>query len=193
MYADWQMRQTPKTFTGLRMRAAIQTGMSTCLRVSELLSLKISDLNFETGIIAVRTKGDKPHRVILNQTAKDAIREYLAIRGEDGCPFLFVTANKNSVKKWMVNDCQRSLRKLGRKLGFKINITPHLIFRRSIATHMFKENVPLGVIQSALNHSSSSVTTRFYLGNMAFEDVKKHHDRVMNFDVNIDSRKEGEI
>lgn len=170
-----------KTFTGLRMRAAIKTGMSTCLRISELLSLKISDLN-EGGIVAVRTKGNKSHRVILNKASQDAIKAFLAARGNDECPFIFVTANKKSVKQWQANDFQRSLRNLGKKLGFNINITTHLINRRSIATHWFKEGVPLGVIQAALNHSSSSVTTKFYLGNMAFEDVIKHHKRVMDID-----------
>lgn len=170
-----------KTFTGLRMRAALQTGMSTCLRISELLSLKISDLNFETGVVAVRTKGDKPHRVILNKASQEAIKAFLAIR-EDNNDFLFVTANQYSVNQWQIGDFQRSLHNLGKKLGFKINITSHLVNRKSIATHMFREGVPLGVIQAALNHSTSAVTTKFYLGNMAFEDLVKHHQRVMDID-----------
>ena len=82
-----------------------------------------------------------------------------------------------------MNDLERGLRNLGKKLGFKINVTPHLIARRSVATLMFKEGVPLGVIQKFLNHSSSQVTTKFYIGNLDFEEVQKHHAKIMNFDI----------
>lgn len=167
--------------TGLRMRAAISSDISTSLRVSELLNIKIKDINFETGILNVRTKGNKPHRVILNQASRKAIKEYLAKRNDD-CEFLFATTTPNP-KKWQVGDFERSLRNLGKKLGFRINITPHLIGRRSVATFMYKEGVPLGIIQAQLNHSSSQVTTKFYIGNLAFEDVLKHHNRVMNFEL----------
>jgi integrase/recombinase XerD len=178
-------------YTGLRMIAALWTIISTSLRVSELLSIKKKDINFETGILSTRTKGDKPHQAVLNQEAKKAIREYLAVRNDDN-EYLFVTANKNKINQWSVGDFQRSLRNLGKKLGFKINITPHLVGRKSVATLMYKEGVPLGVIQAQLNHSSSQVTTKFYIGNLAFQDVLKHHKRVMNFDIESDSSEGGE-
>jgi integrase/recombinase XerD len=180
-----------KNITGLRMRVAIKSIISTGCRVSELLNLNIDDINFKTGIASIRTKGDKPHQVIFNQESLSAISEYLKLRN-DNCEALFATANSSNPKRWQVNDFQRSLRNLGHKLGFKISITPHLIGRRSTATLMYKEGVPLGIIQKFLNHSSAQVTTKFYIGNLDFDEVRKYHKEVMNFDIDASARKEGE-
>lgn len=173
-----------KTITGLRMRAIIQTLISTGCRVSELLGLNKSQLDFEiSSVVSIRTKGNRPHQIIFNEASQTAIQEYLEMRGDDVCDALFATINANNVNRLAVNDLQRGLRNLGRKLGFKINVTPHLIGRRSTATLMFKEGVPLGVIQKFLNHSSSQVTTKFYIGSLDFEEVQKHHAKIMNFDI----------
>ena len=183
-----------KTLTGLRMRAIIQTMISTGVRVSELCNLNKDQIDFETSsVISIRTKGNKPHQIIFNSASQKAIKEYLAIRGEDDCEALFATINQGNVKRLQVNDLQRGLRNLGKKLGFKINVTPHLIARRSVATLMFREGVPLGVIQKFLNHSSSQVTTKFYIGSLDFEDVKRHHEAIMNFDIDSNSGKENVI
>lgn len=183
-----------KTLTGLRMRAIIMTMISTGGRVSEILSLDKDQIDFETSsVISIRTKGNKPHQIIFNPASQDAIQKYLAMRGDDVCPALFATINANNVNRLQVNDLQRGLRNLGKKLGFKINVTPHLIARRSTATLMFQEGVPLGVIQKFLNHSSSQVTTKFYIGSLDFEEVKKHHKAIMNFDINYDTGKEGSV
>ena len=180
-----------KTITGLRMRAIIQTFISTGVRVSELCNLNKDQLNFtETDVVSIRTKGNKPHQIIFNLASQRTINDYLVKRGEDDCEALFVTINTNNRKRLQINDLQRGLRSLGKKLEFKINVTPHLVARRSVATLMFKEGVPLGVIQRFLNHSSSQVTTKFYIGNLDFEEVKKHHKAIMNFDINSNARKE---
>ncbi|MFZ2193165.1 MAG: tyrosine-type recombinase/integrase [Candidatus Moraniibacteriota bacterium] len=180
-----------KTITGLRMRAVIQTAISTGCRVSELLGLNKSQIDFETSsVVSIRTKGNRPHQIIFNPASQMAIQEYLEIRGDDNCDALFATINANNIGRLQVNDLQRGLRNLGKKLGFKINVTPHLIARRSVATLMFKEGVPLGVIQKFLNHSSSQVTTKFYIGNLDFEEVKKHHKAIMDFNVDFNTGKE---
>lgn len=181
-----------KTLTGLRMRATIMTMISTGVRVSELLALDKSQINFsETNVVSIRTKGNKPHQIIFNSASQKAIQEYLLARGEDECEALFATINLNNSKRLQVNDLQRGLRNLGKRLGFKINVTPHLIARRSTATLMFKEGVPLGVIQKFLNHSSSQVTTKFYIGSLDFKEVEKHHKAIMDFDVIPNAEKEG--
>lgn len=183
-----------KTLTGLRMRAIIQTMISTGCRVSELLGLNKDQINFsETDTVSIRTKGNKPHQIIFNSASQNAIKEYLEMRGDDNCEALFATINMNSKKRLQVNDLQRGLRNLGKKMGFKINITPHLIARRSTATLMFQEGVPLGVIQKFLNHSSSQVTTKFYIGSLDFAEVQKHHKVIMDFDVIPNAEKEGGV
>jgi integrase/recombinase XerD len=180
----------PNTITGSRNQAIIEAFISTGCRVAELTSINRNQMNFETGIMSIRTKGDKPHQIIFNKSSLDAIKRYLDKRTDD-CEALFATTHTDSPKRLQINDIQRSLRNLGRKLGFSINVTPHCL-RRSSATLMFKEGVPLGVIQKFLNHSSSQVTTRFYLGNLDFEDLKKNHERVMNFDFDKKEVKGGD-
>lgn len=165
-----------KTITGLRMRAAIWTLISTGCRASELLNLKISEI--ENGIAQIRTKGDKPHQVIFSKQSLDAIGKYLAKR-TDNENWLFVTVTPKP-KPWRISDLERSLRSIGRKIGFKKNIRPHLI-RKSSATILFKNGTPLGVVQAFLNHSSPQVTCKFYLGNANFNELKNNHDRIMNF------------
>jgi site-specific recombinase XerD len=165
--------------TGLRMRAAIWTLISTGCRASELLNLKISDIDLQNGIAQIRTKGNKPHQIIFNKQSLDAIGKYLEKR-TDNEDWLFVAATPNP-KQWSISDLERSLRAIGKKLGFKKNIRPHLI-RKSSATLLFKNGTPLGVVQAFLNHSSPQVTCRFYLGNANFEELKLNHDRVMGFD-----------
>ncbi|MGW8185372.1 MAG: tyrosine-type recombinase/integrase [Candidatus Moraniibacteriota bacterium] len=182
-----------KTITGLRMRAIIQSLISTGCRVSELLGLNKNQIDFEiSAVVSIRTKGNRPHQIIFNPASQLAIQEYLEMRGDDNCDALFATINASKCNRLQVNDLQRGLRNLGKKLGFKINVTPHLIARRSVATLMFKEGVPLGVIQKFLNHSSSQVTTRFYIGNLDFEEVKKHHKVIMNFGIESEAGKEGD-
>ncbi|NTW15343.1 MAG: tyrosine-type recombinase/integrase [Candidatus Moranbacteria bacterium] len=164
--------------TDLRLKAVIESLFSTGCRISELLSLGRSQLDFKTGVVAIRTKGDKPHRIIFNETSRCAIRKYLE-RRNDSCEALFATAKTAVPKRLQVNDVERSLRNLGKKLGYPVSVTPHLI-RRSAATHLFRSGAPLGVIQGFLNHSSSQVTTRFYLGSPDFEDLREAHGRFMD-------------
>lgn len=163
--------------TGLRLRAAIWTLISTGCRASELLNLRKSNIDSKNGVAQIRTKGDKPHQIIFNRQSLDAINKYLEKRNDDE-EWVFVTAVPNP-KRWKISDLERSLRGIGKKMGFKKNIRPHLI-RKSSATLLFKKGTPLGVVQSYLNHSSPQITSRFYLGSSNFEELRRNHDRVMN-------------
>ncbi|HLM84189.1 MAG TPA: site-specific integrase [Candidatus Bathyarchaeia archaeon] len=166
-----------KTITGTRLRAFTEISISTGCRLSEVLNLKISDIDFENGVANIRTKGDKPHMIFFTESSLDAIKKYLAMR-KDHHPNLFVTATPNP-KPWQANDVERSLRMIGKKLGFKKNLRPHLL-RKSAATILYKNNTPLGEIQRFLNHSSARTTLTHYLGNANYEDLKINHKRIMD-------------
>lgn len=166
----------------LRLRAAILSLISTGCRVSELLSLNRNDIDFSTGIVSVRTKGDKAHQLIFNEESLEAIKNYW-LRRTDNCEAVFATFNTSIPRRWQVNDLERSLRNLGKRMKLRLSLRPHLL-RKSAATLMYREGVPVGVIQNFLNHSSPQVTARYYLGNLGFEEVKKNHARVLNFRSN---------
>lgn len=166
-----------KTITGTRLGAYTKTSISTGCRLSEVINLKISDIDFENGVANIRTKGDKPHTIFFTESSLDAIKKYLAMR-KDHHPNLFVTATPNP-KPWQANDVERSLRMIGKKLKFKKNLRPHLL-RKSAATILYKNNTPLGEIQRFLNHSSARTTLTHYLGNANYEDLKINHKRIMD-------------
>lgn len=165
--------------TRLRLKTAIVCLFSSACRVSELISLNISDINFETGISEIRVKGGKLLRIIFNPMSRKYIKKYLKMR-KDGHEALFVTYHSDSPKRWQLNDLERSLRNQGRKVGIKVH--PHKL-RRSAATFMFQNNVPLPVVQRYLGHSSPSITEKFYLGDSSFDSVIEAHKRVMGLGI----------
>jgi len=180
-----------KTITGCRLKAYFEVSFSTGCRVKEVLGLKISDINFKDRIAHIRTKNNKPHTILFSDSSIEAINRYLAMR-KDSHSNLFVTATPNP-KPWQTNDVERSLRMIGRKLKLSKNLRPHIL-RKSAATHMYKNNVSLGVVQNFLNHSSARTTLTYYLGNSNFEELRRNHDRVMNnldFKDKTDSSGEG--
>lgn len=169
-----------RTITQIRLKAVFLALLSTGARITELLSLDRDNVDFSTGIASMITKGNKPHRVIFNDSALKYIQMYLAKRN-DSYPALFATIKGEERNRLSANDVERKLRQLGKKLGMRLNLRPHLL-RKSAATLMYREGVSIGIVQSFLNHSSPAVTAKFYLGNLGFEDVKTNHQRVMNFD-----------
>lgn len=174
-----------KSITRMRLKTAIICLFSSACRASELISLNISDINFETGISEIRVKGGKLHRIIFNPMSLKYIKKYLAMRA-DSHEALFVTYHSDSPKRWQLNDLERSLRNQGRKVG--ISVHPHKI-RRSAATFMFQKNIPLPIIQRYLGHSSPSITEKFYLGDSSFDSVLEAHKRVMGIDLEGENMK----
>ncbi len=111
----------------------------------------------------------------------------------DGSEPLFVTANTKSPKRWQINDFERALRNHGKRMGFSMNIHPHLL-RRSSASLLFHQKASLSVVQRFLGHATPSVTERYYLGNTSFSEVERVHKKIMNdFKISSDSGKGGMV
>lgn len=164
--------------TKLRLKTAVICLFSTGCRVSELLSLNRSDINFQTGIVELSTKGGKIQKKIFNRIALEYLDKYLKARG-DSNEALFATRYSDFPKRWQINDFERALRNCGRKIDLKV--TPHSL-RRTAATIMFHSGVSLSVVQQFLGHSSPQVTERHYLGDSNFSEVENAHKKVMNLD-----------
>jgi len=162
----------------LRLKTAVICLISCACRVSELIKLNISDVDFESGKAQVIAKGGRMHTLILNPLAIEYLKKYLALR-DDNNPALFVTAGVGKIKRWSVNDLERALRNQGKKAGFSISIHPHLL-RRSSASLLFHQNASLSVVQRFLGHATPSVTEKYYLGNTSFSEVERVHKEIMN-------------
>ena len=146
---------------GLRDKALISVLYATGLRVSELISLKLTNLHLEEGYLVCRGKGEKERIVPIGHEAVDWVRRYLA----DGrshlvkraSPWLFVNARGGPLSRvgfW----------KLLKEYGLKANIThaisPHVL-RHSFATHLLDRGADLRAIQMMLGHADLS-TTQIY-------------------------------
>ncbi len=148
---------------GQRNRAILETLYSCGLRVSELTSLKISDIFSKEGFIKVRGKGDKERLVPIGGRALKEIDDYLQnwrykldiVRGHEDV--LFLNRNGAMLTRVMIFTIVKNLASLA---GIKKDVSPHT-FRHSFATHLLEGGANLRVIQDMLGHSSI-LTTEIY-------------------------------
>ena len=151
---------------------------SSGLRVSELVSLKMEDINFEAGFLRVVGKGSKERVVPVNLRAIERIKRYVArermeILKQRRSPYLFVT---NRARPMTRQRFWQTIKKTGRRLG--IDVSPHTM-RHSFATHLLEGGADLRSLQKMLGHSDIS-TTQIYT-KVTTDRLKqvysKHHPR----------------
>jgi len=147
----------------LRNRAMLEVLFSTGLRVSELMSIKISDID-KNGRIFIMGKGKKERFVYLTPRAQLWIRKYVEKRQNIGSPFLFLpyrgTNINNKNKKMSTNYLQERIKKYRELLGLNIPISAHGI-RHAFGTYMAESGANPAAIQIMLGHESLDTTTRY--------------------------------
>ncbi len=160
---DLLMRQpdcsTPK---GIRDKAMLELLYATGIRVSELIQLKLEDLNLQMGYITCA--GQEKGRVIpFGSAARNALKEYLEkgrkklLRDGNG-EYVFVNCSGKPMSRqgfWKV------LKTYGREAGINADLTPHIL-RHSFAAHLLQNGADLKSVQEMLGHSDIS-TTQMYL------------------------------
>lgn len=155
----------------LRDRAIIEVLLGTGLRVSELVSLNLSSINFDRRELKVRGKGGKERVVPLNSEAVEALHAYLSkgrisfLREENEALFLNSRGGRLTTA-----GVRKILKKYADKLYGKSRLHPHL-FRHTLATGLLEGGADLRVVQEVLGHSSLS-TTQVYL-KLGVERLKK--------------------
>lgn len=149
---------------GERNRAILEAMYGCGLRVSELISLKISDLFFDEGFIKITGKGNKERFVPIGKLTKkyieiykNEIRPHLIIKKgfEDT---LFLSRRGNQLTRAMIFTI---IKDLAVKVGLHKNISPHTL-RHSFATHLLENGADLRSIQLMLGHESIT-TTEIYV------------------------------
>jgi integrase/recombinase XerD len=151
---------------------------SSGLRVSELIALKIEDINFEAGFLRVLGKGSKERIVPLHLRAIESVKKYISLQRTEilkkkRSSYLFVTRRGGPMTRqrfW------QAVKSLGGKLG--IELSPHTM-RHSFATHLLEGGADLRSLQKMLGHADIS-TTQIYT-KVTAERLKKvyskHHPR----------------
>ena len=160
-----RMDDSPK---GLRLQAMLEVMYGAGLRVSEMVSLKLSALQFRQGstqaeFLLIRGKGNKERLVPVGGRAREAIALYMGVRkifmGEDPSPFLFPYARAQGFVTRQQFGVM--LKDLAIKAGIDPEkISPHTL-RHSFASHLLEGGADLRVIQELLGHSDIS-TTQIY-------------------------------
>lgn len=145
---------------GERNRAILETLYGCGLRVSELTSLKISDLYFDEGFIKVTGKGDKQRLVPIGSTTEKYITIYrkevrvLQDINTAAKDTLFLNQHGRQLTRAMIFTI---VKRLAEKAGIRKTISPHT-FRHSFATHLLENGADLRAIQQMLGHESITTT-----------------------------------
>jgi integrase/recombinase XerC len=169
------------TLLGARDRAMLETLYSTGIRVSELVALDISDVDFSTNSIRVRGKGRRQRIIPVGPGAVQAILQFLDMRRNDPRSTAFdadaLFINKHG-QRLSTRSVRRKLDKYLLDAGLDLAISPHTL-RHSFATHMLQRGADLRSVQEMLGHQSLS-TTQIYThltGETVKEEYQKAHPR----------------
>jgi integrase/recombinase XerD len=169
---------------GLRDRAMLEVLYSSGLRVSELLNLRISDLDIRMGCLRCIGKGDKERLVPIGRKAIAAVEQYLALsrprfaRPSSPPPHnqvLFLTRNGRRLSRISI---WKIMHDYGVRLGLRGRLTPHKL-RHSFATHLLERGADLRSVQLMLGHADIS-TTQIYthvVEDRLKQIYKAHHPR----------------
>jgi integrase/recombinase XerD len=142
----------------IRNAAIIETLYSCGLRVSELVSLRLSDLFFDDGFIRVTGKGDKQRLVPVSDIARDRIKKYLAVRsGKGNIDILFLNNRGKGLTRVMIFTI---LKNATLAAGIDKTVSPHTL-RHSFATHLLEGGASIRQVQEMLGHESI-LTTEIY-------------------------------
>lgn len=149
---------------GMRNRAILEVLYSTGLRVSELVTLKLSNLYFDEGFLRVLGKGDKERLVPIGQVALKYLRIYIEEVRSYGniqrgfANYVFLNRRGTKLTRVMVF---LIIKELAQKVGLGKKISPHT-FRHSFATHLVEGGADLRAVQAMLGHESIT-TTEIYM------------------------------
>ncbi len=167
----------PDTTTpiGLRDKAMLELLYATGLRASELVGLRIQNMNLERGFLLVMGKGSKERAVPMGETAVAAIRDYLPVRrdllkGRESDE-LFISSKRRGITRQMFWE---RIKFYAARAGITRGVSPHTL-RHSFATHLLDNGADRRAVQAMLGHADIS-TTQIYT-HVSRERLRKIHEK----------------
>jgi integrase/recombinase XerD len=161
---------------GHRDRAMLEVLYATGVRVSELINLKLTQVNLNQGVLRIIGKGDRERLIPLGEEAQEWLRDFIEgpraeILLERQTEYLFPTRRGDRMTRqafWHI------IKRYGKKAGVRKKLSPHTV-RHAFATHLLNNGADLRVVQLLLGHSDVS-TTQIYT-HVARERMKELHSR----------------
>jgi integrase/recombinase XerD len=168
------------TIIGYRDKAMIELMYATGIRVSEIVSLKIPQINLNQGVIRVTGKGEKDRLVPIGEYASEFLKQYLQekrrfLLKDQASPYVFLS---NRSKNMTRQTFWHSIKKYAKQCQIYPEPSPHQL-RHSFATHLLNHGADLRVVQILLGHSNISTTQIYTLvaKHQLKRIHKKHHPR----------------
>lgn len=167
---------------GLRDRAMLEVLYATGLRVTELVTLQLSQVSIEPGVLRVVGKGDKERLVPIGEVALEWLSKYLnqsrplLLQDRQATSALFVTRRGQQMTRqafWYM------IKRNAKKAGISVDsLSPHTL-RHAFATHLLNHGADLRVVQMLLGHSDISTTQIYtHVADQRLRDLyKQHHPR----------------
>lgn len=168
------------TKNGQREKVILEILYGAGVRVSELVNIKLKDIDINNKTILIFGKGSKERIVNFGDPAKESIKKYLnegrnLLLNGISSEYLIVG---NKTKSLTTRRIEQIINTIIEKTSIKLNITPHM-FRHSFATHLLDQGCDLLVVQELLGHASLSSTEIYtYVSNERLREVyRKCHPR----------------
>ena len=177
-----------KTKEGQRERVILEVLYASGVRVSELVNIKLKDIDFSNKNILIFGKGSKERLVSFGDYALDYINLYLKEGRNlllDGVKSDYLIVGKKS-EKLTTRRVEQIIDDIIKRTSIKLNITPHM-FRHTFATHLLDNGCDLLVVQELLGHASLSSTEIYtqvsnkklkeFMQNFSILDIEKEKER----------------
>ena len=148
------INESSKDKDGVRDRLIIEMLYATGVRVSELINIKINDIDFNNKRIIVLGKGNKERIVYYGEYAEEVLKEYMKTHERKNHNYLFVNSKGGKLTdrgvRYIIDNIMS-------KLSVKTHVTPHVL-RHTFATDMLNNGCDIKVVQELLGHSSLKAT-----------------------------------
>ncbi|MCW9024245.1 MAG: tyrosine recombinase XerC [Gammaproteobacteria bacterium] len=158
----------------IRDKAMMELFYSSGLRVSELASINLPELDFADAMITVTGKGNKTRRIPVGSKAIDAIKRWLPLRSDIAIEDESAVFVSSRGKRLSTRSIQQRIKHWSLKQGLDSQVHPHML-RHSFASHMLESSGDLRAVQELLGHANIS-TTQIYT-HLDFQHLARVYDQ----------------
>ena len=173
--SPWLKRSRNKLFTSKRDYAILNLFYSSGIRLKELVTLNLNDINFKRGLVKVLGKGNREREASLTNEAIRVLQAYLKARTlwkGNKSKAVFLSRTGKRITKMNI---QRNIERYGIEAGITKKVTPHML-RHSVATHYLNAGMDIRKIQNFLGHESLA-STQIYT-HLITDDQREERNRL---------------